>query len=101
MSDELIHLYYFSLNEEKRIEAIRSVVKSSPRSTYMKFNLLKLRFIADKIREGVVRCAELHIYLRFRDQPVHKVPEPYRAYVRESLPHILRVPRHLKLSPNP
>jgi hypothetical protein len=155
MPKELINLYYFSLNEEKRIEAIRSVFKTyeknpkvtalvenllkyfhwcrncrnqmlhseryppafggkpemlhlikrvgkqSPQSGYMKFTLPTLRTIADKIRDGGLRCAELHIYLRFRDQPLVSVPDPYRAYVRGPLPQKLHVPQTLRLSPSP
>jgi hypothetical protein len=155
MPKELFSLYYFSLNEEKRIEAIRLVFKTfekntevialienlldyfqwcrncrnqilhaeqyppmfggepdtlyltkrvgkrSPQTGYMKFKLSKLRFIADKVREGVVRCAEMHIYFRFRGRPLNAVPAELRAYVREPLPQILRIPRHLRLTPSP
>ena len=155
MPKKLSLLYYFNLNEEKRIEATRSIFeeyekdkkvrelmdnlldyfkwcrdcrnqllhaeqyptsigadpaflyltkrigKQSARSGYLKINLERLRFIADKMREGIVRSAEMHIHFRYRDLPREKIPEMYRPYVYDPFPEILHVPKTLKLSPRP
>ena len=155
MPTELINMYYFSLNEEKRIDAIRQVFsiyeknaeitvlvnnilayflwcrncrnqilhaeryppsfggdpdtlylikrvgKQSPQSGYMKFKLQRLRYIADRICEGVSQCGIIRIYLTWRGRPLAEVPQSLRIYVRGSLPRTLRIPRTLELDQNP
>jgi hypothetical protein len=154
LPQDLIELYYFSLNEEKRIDAVRLIFKTyeqdanvinlidnlleyfhwcrncrnqilhaeqyppafgggedvlylikrvgkqSPKSGYMKFSLERLRFIADKIRVGVVHAAELHLYLRFRGKRISELPHIYRT-APPSLPEKLRIPKHLTLAATP
>ena len=155
MPRRLSFLYYFNLNEEKRIEAIRMIFeeyekdkavvalmenlldyfrwcrdcrnqllhaeryppsfggdrgllyltkrigKQSPKPGYIKISLERLRFIADKMREGIVRSAEMHIYFRYRNLPREKIPEMYHPCVFDPLPEKLHVPETLKLSPRP
>jgi hypothetical protein len=87
--------------EKDTLYLIKKASKKSTESGYMKFKLIALRGIADKIRYGVVQSAEIHIYLRYRDVPSHKVRESLRAYVHDPLPGKLRIPRSLELSQNP
>lgn len=155
LPDALINLYYYNLNEEKRIGAVREVFKTyekstavkaavnnlmdyfqwcrdtrnqllhaeqypalfggnpemlyltkrigkqTPKTGHMAFTLERLRSIADKMRAGVSQSGQIHIHLRVRDVPIEKIEVSLRAYKHESLPQILRVPRSLKLSPNP
>jgi hypothetical protein len=60
----------------------KRVGKQSPQSGYMKFRLPRLRFISDKIRDGVVRAAEMHLRLRFRGKQVDSLPEHLQHFVR-------------------
>ena len=155
LPDELINLYYFSLSEEKRTEAIRKVFdtyekndavktaiknvldyflwcknardqilhaerypasfggdpdtlyltkrvgKQSPKSGHIAFKLDELRAIADKMRDGIVQCATIHIHLRVRDVPIEKIEPSLRAYKHEPLPQILHMPPFLKLTEAP
>lgn len=87
--------------EKDTLYLIKKASKKSTKSGYMKFKLIALRGIADKIRYGVVQSAEIHIYLRYRDVPSHKVRKSLRAYVHDPLPGKLRIPRSLELSQNP
>jgi hypothetical protein len=155
LPDELIDLYFYSLNEEKRIEAIRIIYsghtrhphviesvgnlldyfnwcrdcrnkilhaerypaafggnperlyltkrigKRNPKPGYMQFTLPRLRFIADKMRDGVVQSATIDIRLRYLDEPLSKIRQPYLNILREPWPQRLLVPPRLKLRPSP
>jgi hypothetical protein len=47
----------------------------------MKFSVDRLRFVADKMRDGVFRAAELHLILRFRGRPLSEVPKEYHSHL--------------------
>jgi hypothetical protein len=153
MPAELARRYYFTLSEDKRIEAIKWIFKTcekderildaisnlreyfqwcqksrnnllnaeryppglggikgtlylvkrasklSSEFAYIKLTLDELREIADCIRTGVVHCAEIHIYLRYRGQP-ETIPSEYQDFAN-SLPQELSVPPDLELAPSP
>jgi hypothetical protein len=154
MPEALVDLSYSALNEEKRIEAIRTIFatcetdasivsvvnnlmdyfnwcrttrnnilhselyppslggdpdllymvknvgKASSKRAYMKFSVERLRFIADKIREGVVQSAEIQLYLHYRGTPIDKVPDPYKPYA-DGPPKRIKVPHPVEPTEQP
>jgi hypothetical protein len=78
----------------------KRVSKQSAQSGYLKLTLPELLDIANKMRAGVARTAEIHIYLRFRGQAKDTIPQEYLPFL-EALPQKLVVPQTLELSLRP
>lgn len=101
--NQILHaeLYPASLGGKKGVLYLtKRLSKQSPQSGYMRFKLRKLRYIADRIRKGVVQCAEIHLYLSFHGYPTNTIPQEMRVYAR-TLPKKLRIPQTLALDPHP
>jgi len=79
---------------------VKKMGKQSPKYGYMKFSIERLRYIADKIRKGVVQSAEIHLHLRVRGQPVEKVSAPYKPYV-SGPPAALEIPKYIEPTEKP
>jgi hypothetical protein len=75
----------------------KRVSKRSSKFGYVKLSLGEIRNIAEKIRAGVVQCADLSLYLRFENVPRERIPVDYLRYT-EALPVKLTVPKRLKLA---
>lgn len=75
--------------------------KQSAEVGYLNFKLEELREIADKINEGVRRCAAFRIHLRQRSSPPEKWPVSLRAHGHEPLPGKLALPNPVTLVPHP
>jgi hypothetical protein len=75
--------------------------KKSAEPGYLKFTLPELRDIADKIEEGVKRCAAFRIWLRQRATPREKWPVSLKIHGLEPLPDKLVTPKFVTLGPNP
>jgi hypothetical protein len=75
--------------------------KRDPKQVYVVLGLQRLRTLADKVQAGRVQCAKIRIYLRARGKHVHEFDHGLMAYMHESLPEKLTVPRPLRLLQRP
>lgn len=75
----------------KRIE------RSSTRQGYMTLTLRQVRAIADHMREGIVQCAKISLFIRYAGR---QVPEKYRKYAHSLSPKLI-IPRRMKLAEEP
>lgn len=80
--------------------ALSKRIKKSSTDGYMALTLKELRAIADRMRDGVVQCASIHLFLRYKGQQPAALPERYKKYA-ESLPSKLTVPRRMALALSP
>jgi hypothetical protein len=69
--------------------------KGSREYGYMALTLQDLRSVADRMREGIVQCAKIDLFVRYRDRP-EALPEKYREHAR-SLPPKLPIPKPIVL----
>ena len=63
---------------------------------YMALTLQELRAVADRMRDGIVQCAKIGLFVRYRDRP-EELPEKYREHAR-SLPLSLPIPKPIALA---
>lgn len=75
----------------------KRVSKGSSRFGYVELTLKEIRDIAEKVRAGILQCANLSLYLRFESVPRHKISAAYLPYT-EALPADLIVPERLELA---
>jgi hypothetical protein len=73
--------------------------KGSAESGYMAMTLQELRDVADRMRDGIIQCVKIHLFLRHRGRP-EGVPEKYREHAR-SLPPKLPLPKPIALASSP
>ena len=73
--------------------------KGSGDPGYMALTLQDLRSVADRIRDGIVQCAKIDLFVRYRDRP-EELPEKYQEHAR-SLPPKLSIPKPIALVPSP
>ncbi|HZZ22295.1 MAG TPA: hypothetical protein VFE60_06830 [Roseiarcus sp.] len=77
----------------------KRLTKGSTESGYIALTLEGLRGVADRMRDGIVQCMKIHLFLRHRGRP-EGVPEKYREYARSLPPH-LSVPKPIVLASSP
>ena len=73
--------------------------KGSKELGYMALTLPELRGVADRMRDGIVQCAKIDLFVRYRDRP-EALPEKYREHAR-SLPSNLPIPKPIVLTSSP
>ena len=73
--------------------------KGSGEPGYMALTLQELRGVADRMRDGIVQCAKIDLFVRYRNQP-EALPEKFREHAR-SLPLKLSVPKPIALASSP
>ena len=73
--------------------------KGSGEPGCMALTLQELRGVADRMRDGIVQCAKIDLFVRYRDQP-ETLPEKFREHAR-SLPLKLAVPKPIALASTP
>jgi hypothetical protein len=101
--NQLLHSEYYppALSPLKdEVVFSKRVSKSSSKTGYIKLSLRELRYIADKIRAGLLQCARLHLYMRYGNYPRETIPTAYLMYVDE-IPGNLDVPQKLELALSP
>ena len=114
-----VETVYFSLPDDKRIDALQRILCSMRKKSERNFPRFKLdpifqvvprhpeqtghglRNMADKVAFGTKHCASLVIYLRVRDIPRSHRPRAYQEYENEPLPKRLSIPKPLELSLTP
>ena len=62
----------------------------------MALTLQELRGVADRMRDGIVQCGKIDLFVRYRDR-LEALPEKYREYAR-SLPPNLPIPKPIALA---
>jgi hypothetical protein len=80
--------------------ALTERVRKSSKPVHIVLTLRELRAVVDHVRDSVVQCARIHLFLRYAGQRPDDLPERYRKYAR-SLPPKLVVPRRMKLALSP
>jgi hypothetical protein len=75
--------------------------KSDPSSIYMALDLTTLRSIAESMREGIVRSAELNIHVRYRNADLSKLHKSLWVYATSNEFPTLAVPPSLKTTELP
>ena len=97
--NQLLHAakYPALFHEKDTMYLTKRKRKGSSKYGYIKLTLQEIRDIAEKVRAGVVQCADLSIYLRHEGVPRHKINAVYWPYT-ESLPAMLIVPKPLELA---
>jgi hypothetical protein len=73
--------------------------KGSTERGYTALTLLNLRGVADRIQEGIVQCAKIGLFVRYRARP-EELPEKYREFAR-FLPPKLPIPKPIALAQSP
>jgi hypothetical protein len=80
-------------------ELTKRIDRLSTRHGYMKLTLRQVRAVADHMREGVVQCAKISLFLRYSGRS-SALPDKYRKHAH-SLPAKLMIPRRMKLAEKP
>ena len=81
---------------------IKRAGKREPGSIYLAFTLPELRGVAERMREGVVAAAEIHMHLRYRETDPSHLPESVRVYAaRPPSFRTLEIPNMLKATEAP
>lgn len=78
--------------------------KSDPSSRYMALDLKTLRSTAEFMRAGIVRCAELNIYVRYRSsssEALALLPEDIQTFASSKDFPALDIPARIELSEYP
>jgi hypothetical protein len=70
--------------------------KGSAEPGFTALTLQELRDVADRMRDGIVQCMKIILFLHHRGRP-EGVPEKYREYAR-SLPAKLPIPKPIALA---
>lgn len=73
--------------------------KGSTERGYTALTLLQLRGVADRIQEGIVQCAKIGLFVRYRARP-EELPEKYQEFAR-FLPPKLPIPKPIALAQSP
>jgi hypothetical protein len=73
--------------------------KGSTEQGYTALTLQELRDVADRMRDGIVHCAKIDLFVRYQGRP-ETLPDKYREHAR-SLPPNLPVPKQIALAPSP
>ncbi len=102
--NQIIHAEFYPAmlgGNPLEISLVKRKSKQSAEPGYLKFTVPELREIADKIQEGVQRCAAFRINLRQRTTPPRKWSVSMKIEGRVSLPSKLVKPRSVVLAPHP
>jgi hypothetical protein len=97
--NQLLHAerYPAAFGRNDVLYLMKRVDKISSESAHVAMSLKEIRSIAEKVRAGVVQCAELNIYLRYNGAPPEKIDPRYLPFA-ERLPVKLAVPPRLELA---
>src|SRR5262249_37745870 len=102
--NQIIHAEFYPAmfgGNPHEISLVKRKSKQSAQPGYLNFTVPELREIADKIQEGVERCAAFRIYLRQRSTPPAKWPLSMKIEGRVPLPDKLVKPKSVVLAPRP
>jgi hypothetical protein len=80
---------------------IKRANKRDPASIYMALDLATLRSIAESMREGIVRSAEINIHVRYRDSDLSKLDQSLWIYATSNDFPPLAVPPRLETTQKP
>lgn len=96
--NQLLHAerYPATFAKDDVLYLTKRIDKASPISGHVELTLKEIRDIAEKIRAGVLLCADLSLYLRYGGVPRDKIDPRYLPYA-ERLPAKLDVPERLEL----
>ena len=70
--------------------------KGATEPGYTALTLQELRDVADRMRDGIVQCAKIDLFVHYRDRP-EALPDKYREHAR-SLPLKLAIPKPIALA---
>ena len=73
--------------------------KGATEPGYTLQTLQELRDVADRMRDGIVQCAKIDLFVRYQGR-AETLPDKYREHPR-SLPPNLPVPKPIALAPSP
>jgi hypothetical protein len=97
--DHLVHAELYGAafgGDPDVLYLIKSSNRRERKASYTKFSLVRLRSIANSIRQGIVQAADLRLRIRFQRQDPKKVPKQYRKYVFSPAPGPLTMPKPLR-----
>jgi hypothetical protein len=80
---------------------IKRASKRDASSRYMALDLPTLRSIADSMRTGIVRSAEINIHVRYRNTDISKLHQSMHVYAKSNDFPALKVPERVEMTDIP